>query len=93
MAAGEDVKHLTVFERDNWTCGICEGEVDKNLRQPDPMCATLDHVVPISVCLEQGWQIETIHTYANTQCAHLKCNLEKGGGVPLQCDIVEPTER
>lgn len=93
MAAGDDIDHLTVFERDNWTCGICDGKVDKRYRQPNPLCATLDHVVPISQCLAEGWPIEKIHTYNNVQTAHLKCNLDKGGGIPLTCDTIEETER
>src|SRR4051812_8176311 len=93
MAAGDDIKHLAVFERDNWICGICGNKVDKRYRQPSPECATLDHVVPISVCLEEGWPIETIHTYDNVQCAHLSCNLDKGGAVPLECGSIETTGR
>lgn len=91
MKAGEEIVHLTVFERDNWTCGLCGDPVDKNLRQPEPMCATLDHIVPISVCLQQAWPVETIHTYANVQTAHLQCNLAKGEQVDY--DMLETTEK
>jgi 5-methylcytosine-specific restriction endonuclease McrA len=43
--------------------------VDPRLRHPDPMRVSLDHVIPIS----KGGS----HTYANTQCAHLLCNIQK----------------
>lgn len=88
MTAGDDIVHLTVFERDNWICGICNKEVNRYLRQPNPMCASLDHIVPISVALEQGWPVETIHTYDNVQCSHLKCNLEKDNDYSDDCAIL-----
>jgi 5-methylcytosine-specific restriction endonuclease McrA/predicted nucleic acid-binding Zn ribbon protein len=48
-------------------CGFCGVEVDKSLRFPDPMSATVDHIVPWS----QGG-----HTYArsNLRLAHFRCN-------------------
>lgn len=76
-AAGEDIDHLAVFERDNWICGICGKPIDKKRRKPDPMCASLDHIVEISECIDAGWPVEKIHTYENTQAAHLRCNLDK----------------
>lgn len=93
MAAGEQIDHLTVFERDEWTCGICKEPVDKNLRQPDPKCATVDHIVPISVCIVQGWAVETIHTYANVQLAHLDCNLDKSNQAHAKYVMIEVEEK
>lgn len=58
-----------IFERDNWTCGICGEPIDRTLAHPDPMSASLDHVVPI---VAGGG-----HTRANTQASHLICNLKK----------------
>lgn len=48
-------------------CGFCGVEVDKSLRFPDPMCASVDHIVPWS----QGGL-----TYArsNLRLAHFRCN-------------------
>ncbi|WP_251151192.1 HNH endonuclease signature motif containing protein [Cellulosimicrobium sp. Marseille-Q4280] len=60
----------SVFERDDWVCGICGGEVDRELEWPSEGCATLDHRVPIA----RGGQ----HTPENTQLAHWRCNLAKG---------------
>lgn len=66
----EPVNKRRVFDRDRWMCGICGLKVDRRLTHPDPMVASLDHVVPMS----KGGG----HTYANTQCSHLICNVRKG---------------
>ena len=59
----------TVFFRDGWVCQLCEGLVDESVLWPDPMSKSLDHVVPISLGGE--------HSMANTQLAHLRCNILK----------------
>jgi 5-methylcytosine-specific restriction endonuclease McrA len=65
----EMVVAKVVYARDKWRCGLCHGKVNPKLRAPDPMAASLDHVIPIS----RGGS----HTYANVQCAHLGCNVRK----------------
>jgi predicted nucleic acid-binding Zn ribbon protein len=67
--SGDNINHLTIFERDGWRCKICHKLVRKSLRFPHPMCATLDHIVPIS----KGG----LHCNTNVQLAHLSCNLQK----------------
>lgn len=62
----EPVDRLVVYRRDGWRCGICQRKVDRGLKAPHPMMASLDHVVPMS----RGGP----HTYANVQCAHHLCN-------------------
>ena len=62
----ELVNRQSVYARDGWRCGICRKKVDKRLKAPHPMSASLDHIVPMS--LGGG------HTYINTQCAHHRCN-------------------
>ena len=59
-----------IFIRDEWMCQICGSEVDRTLLYPDPLCASLDHVLALS----NGGD----HTPANTVLAHLGCNLIKG---------------
>lgn len=66
----ERFTHREVFERDGWMCGLCHDPVDSDLRHPDPMCASLDHVVPLAL----GGH----HVLSNVQCAHLVCNIRKG---------------
>jgi 5-methylcytosine-specific restriction endonuclease McrA len=66
----EDVNVLRVYDRDRWRCQLCQRKVNAKLSYPHPMSASLDHRLPIS----RGGD----HTYANTQLAHLSCNLSKG---------------
>lgn len=66
----EYINPRTIYERDNWQCGICADPVDPSLAYPHRMSASLDHVVPISLGGE--------HMPNNVQCAHLKCNMDKG---------------
>lgn len=68
-ATTEDFTRLEVFERDGWTCGLCGEPVDRELKWPDPMSPSLDHVIP----LIKGGD----HSRANTQCSHLTCNVRK----------------
>lgn len=63
------VSRATIAERDDWACGLCGGLVDRGLRHPHPMCASLDHVVPLA---KGGSNDE-----GNLQLAHLVCNLKK----------------
>lgn len=72
----EPVSKRKVFARDGWRCGICGVSVDKGLSYPDPMSASLDHIVPLSV--------GGAHTHANVQCAHLRCNVIKGNRAEYQ---------
>jgi hypothetical protein len=59
-----------VYERDQWTCGLCRLPVDPGLKWPHPMSASVDHIVPLS----RGGD----HMLTNVQCAHLNCNSRKG---------------
>lgn len=66
---GDEIDRVAVFERDEWTCGICHTPIDPSLRHPDIMAATLDHIHPIS--------LGGSHTWDNVQAAHAKCNFDK----------------
>lgn len=72
-AAAERIVPLEVFERDGWLCGICSGAVDPERAYPDPLSPSLDHIVPLSM--------GGAHSLANTQLAHLGCNVRKGARV------------
>lgn len=69
----ESFRNVDVFERDGWVCGICGGDVDRDLVWPDHMSASLDHIVPVS----KGGT----HTLDNVQCSHFICNSLKQAGV------------
>jgi hypothetical protein len=58
----ERISPREVFERDNWTCYLCDNEVES-------ADATIDHVIPLS----RGGQ----HIRSNVRCAHLRCNIIK----------------
>jgi hypothetical protein len=66
-------KRVDIYERDNWTCQLCLKSVNPNLAFPDSMCASLDHVIPLS----RGGS----HKSSNVQLAHLRCNTSRGNKV------------
>ena len=66
----QTVSRLAIYERDNWTCLLCGEPVDRDRRHPDPMCASLDHVVPVSM--------GGTNDAENFQTSHLVCNLRAG---------------
>jgi hypothetical protein len=62
-----------IYNRDNWICQICKKPVDKRLSFPNPNCASIDHLIPLS----RGGTHESV----NVQLAHLSCNTSKGNRV------------
>ncbi|WP_458089491.1 HNH endonuclease [Streptomyces malaysiensis] len=67
------MSHAAVFERDNWTCHLCGGGIDRTLRNKHPRMVSLDHVIPVSDLDYPG------HVWENLAAAHLRCNTVKGG--------------
>ena len=51
-------------------CGICGKPVDKSLKYPHPLSATVDHIIP----LDRGGHPSDL---ANLQLAHFCCNRQK----------------
>ncbi len=56
-------------------CGICGLPVDKSLKWPDPMSATVDHIIPV----KKGGHPSDI---SNLQLAHFACNRQKSDHIP-----------
>lgn len=56
-------------------CAICGKPVDKTLKYPDPMSATVDHIIPVS-------QNGDPSSLDNLQLAHRVCNGMKGSKIP-----------
>ena len=52
-------------------CAICGKPVDKTLKSPDPMSASVDHIIPIA---KGGHPCDL----DNLQLAHRSCNRAKG---------------
>lgn len=78
---------IEVFNADKWRCGICWKNVDQTLVWPDPMRASLDHIIPLSVVGSPG------HVRSNVQCSHLRCNIRKNNRVteqPVRMPLAEP---
>jgi 5-methylcytosine-specific restriction endonuclease McrA len=66
----ENVSPMDVWYRDWGICGICKEPIDPDLKWPNKMSMTLDHVV----ALANGG----MHEMANIQLAHAVCNCRKG---------------
>lgn len=62
-----------IYERDNWTCGICNGSIDRAALFPHPQSASLDHIVPLS--------LGGAHKPSNVRATHLYCNASRGNRV------------
>lgn len=58
-----------VFERDNWTCHICEDPIPRGARVPDLDAGVVDHVIPLA----RGGE----HGPGNWRAAHFYCNSVK----------------
>lgn len=69
----ENFNRNDVYERDKWICQLCKKPVNPNLSYPNPLCASLDHVIPLS----RGGS----HKTTNVQLAHLHCNTSRGNKV------------
>ena len=65
----ESFRHVDVFERDGWVCALCGRDVDRELRHPHPLSASLDHRRPLA--------LGGTHTLSNVQLAHLVCNVSR----------------
>lgn len=59
-------------------CGICGKPVDKNLRWPNPLSPTVDHIIP----LDKGGHPSSLE---NLQLAHFVCNRQKSD------KVIDPT--
>lgn len=75
------VRRSEVAARDQWHCHLCAEPVNRHLVWPDPMSASLDHVVPLS----RGGT----HTPDNVRLAHLVCNTRKNNR--LESERLAPT--
>lgn len=69
----ERIYRRKVFERDAWTCRLCMKPIDRDARVPDPLSATIDHILPLA--------LGGAHVYENVQAAHFICNSAKAHNV------------
>lgn len=69
MAKPHRTSVVKLCNRDGDVCGICDQPIDTDLNHPDPLSASVDHILPRA----HGGS----HDLANLQLAHLRCNLIK----------------
>ena len=72
-ANSEKFDPMEIYERNGWVCMLCREPVDKSLKWPHELSASLDHTLPL---VAGG-----LHTRDNCQLAHLICNVRKGARV------------
>lgn len=76
--------HRTAYEKNKkkilatqTVCALCGQPVDKNLKYPHPLSATVDHIIPLT----KGGHPSDIE---NLQLAHFVCNRQKADKLPQE---------
>lgn len=64
-----------IARRDGSDCKLCGDPIDMDLRKPDYMCASVDHILPRS--------LGGTNDLENLQLAHLVCNIRKGNRIDV----------
>jgi hypothetical protein len=59
-----------IYKRDGWKCQLCFKPIDPSLRFPNPKCASIDHIIPVSM--------GGTNSPENLQASHLRCNVSIG---------------
>lgn len=73
-----------IYERDNWTCQLCQKPVDPTLHYLDSWSASLDHVIP------QSHQLIPDHSPKALRLAHRWCNGARGDGTNMdEAELIE----
>jgi 5-methylcytosine-specific restriction endonuclease McrA len=76
-------RRWAVYERDGWICQLCMRPINRVVRSPHPMSASIDHIVPL---FHGG-----AHSEENWQCAHFICNSRKSHNVNEDATAVRLT--
>jgi hypothetical protein len=74
------IRFIDIAERDHWRCGICDRRVAADRKHPDPLCASLDHILPVSAGGGDGPE--------NIRLVHLRCNLSRRDGGVVQLRLI-----
>lgn len=64
-----------LYERDNWTCQLCQEPIDREAHWNDNYAPSLDHIVP------QSHMLIPDHTPSNLRTAHRVCNSRRGDSI------------
>ena len=65
-----------LYIRDKGICSLCHKTVKQALHWPDPMSATMDHIIPLTKGGEHSWK--------NVALAHFICNTRKNNRIQTQ---------
>ena len=65
----DHINPMEVYKRDEWRCGICGEAIDPEVKHPDLMSPSIDHIIPLAC--------DGAHTLTNVQAAHFGCNVRK----------------
>lgn len=86
VRADHGVGHRAAYEKNRrkilatqTICALCGRPVDKSLRYPHPLSATVDHIIPLA----QGGHPSDIE---NLQLAHFVCNRQKADKIQQNPD-------
>lgn len=63
-----------IYERDSWTCQLCQRPVDATLHFRDNWSGSLDHIIP------QSHMLIPDHSPSNLRLVHRMCNSMRGDG-------------
>lgn len=92
MRADRSGEHRRAFEKNKQrilktqdVCGICGRPIDKELKYPHPLAASVDHIIPVS----RGGHPSDIE---NLQIAHWTCNRQKSDKMMRAVDAKEKGE-
>lgn len=63
----------------NQICALCGDLIDMDLKYPDPMSATVDHIVSVKQIMAETGKRDDPRLYdtKNLQPAHLRCNSQR----------------
>ena len=81
-------KHKKIILAEQEICALCGKPVDKSLRFPNPMSASVDHIIPIA----KGGDPSAL---SNLQLAHLICNQVKASKLTQENnkDLIKKEEK
>lgn len=74
-------QHRAAIRRTKPPCGICEQDIDYDLKWPDLQCFVVDHIIPLGPDPTPE-RIAELDVLANKQAAHNKCNRDKWDTLP-----------
>ena len=72
----EVIDSAVLYVRDKGICSLCNTYVPKGLKWPEPMAATMDHIIPLTKGGEHSWK--------NVALAHFICNTRKNNRIQTQ---------